>query len=173
MDSILDKTASKGFARESSVPIYKSALADSGLDKKSHCGRLTREERLSRPALWGREPKLASQEDVMPRPRSHDEVEHYEAELAAAAKKLEDAKARFKARKASEDHRRWLLAGQAAVAHMQSATDSDFFKTMMGLLNDHARSAADRSLFGLGSKTSNGAGNGGSAPLSGADGESD
>lgn len=94
----------------------------------------------------------------MPRPRTHDEVEHYEAELAAIAKKLEEAKARSKARKAAEDHRRWLLAGQAAVQHMQAAPDSEFFKTMMSLLDEHARSASDRSLFGLGSKPSDGDG---------------
>lgn len=96
----------------------------------------------------------------MPRPRSDSEVEHYEAELAAVSKKLEEARARFKARKAADDHRRWQLAGQAAVQQMQAAPDSQFFKTMTGLLNEHARSAADRALFGLPAlKNGNGSGN--------------
>jgi hypothetical protein len=93
----------------------------------------------------------------MPRPKSEDEVELLEAQLADLSKKLDDAKARFKARKAQEDHRRWLLAGQVAVQHMQGEPGGQFFKTMMGLLDQHARSASDRALFGLTSKPSNGA----------------
>jgi hypothetical protein len=87
--------------------------------------------------------------NAMPRPRSEAEVEHYEAELATVTKKLEEARARFKARKAAEDHRRLLLAGQVAVQQMQAAPDGEFFRTMMGLLDRHTRSAGDRALFGL------------------------
>jgi len=94
----------------------------------------------------------------MPRPRSDNEVEHYEAELAATTKKLEEAKARAKARKAADDHRRFELAGQVAVQQMQGAPDSEFFKTMMARLDLLAVSAADRALFGLPArKAANGA----------------
>lgn len=85
----------------------------------------------------------------MPRPRSDNEVEQIEAQLLGLNKRLEDAKARFKARKAAEDHRRWQLAGQCAVQHMQAAPDSEFFRLMMRLLDQFVRAAADRALFGL------------------------
>jgi hypothetical protein len=93
----------------------------------------------------------------MPRPKSENEVETLETELAQLNKKLEDAKARARARKAAEDSRRWHLAGLAAVQQMQDAPDSEFFKTMMSLLEGYARSASDRALFGLAAKPSNGA----------------
>jgi hypothetical protein len=76
-------------------------------------------------------------------------LESLEAQREALERKIKDVTAREKARKAAEDHRRWLLAGQASVQRMQAAPDSEFFKTMMSLLNEHARSAADRALFGL------------------------
>jgi hypothetical protein len=94
----------------------------------------------------------------MPRPRSGTELESLEAQREALERKIKEVAAREKAKKAAEDHRRWLLAGQATVQHMQAAPDSEFFKTMMGLLNEHVRSASDRSLFGLTAKTSNGSG---------------
>jgi len=94
----------------------------------------------------------------MPRPRADTELESLEAQREALDRKIKEVAAREKARKAAEDHRRWLLAGQAAVQHMQAVPDSEFFKTMMSLLNEHARSASDRSLFGLRSKPSNGNG---------------
>jgi hypothetical protein len=94
----------------------------------------------------------------MPRPRSGTELESLEAQRETLERKIKEVAAREKAKKAAEDHRRWLLAGQAAVQRMQAAPDSEFFKTMMGLLNEHARSASDRSLFGLSSKAPNGAG---------------
>jgi len=100
----------------------------------------------------------------VPRPRSDDEVEQIETQLAGLNKRLEEAKARSKARKAAEDHRRWLLAGQVAVQQMQAAPSGEFFKTIMGLLDNHARSAADRALFGLlPLKGSNGDGGDGSS----------
>jgi hypothetical protein len=93
----------------------------------------------------------------MPRPRSGTELESLEAQREALERKIKEVAAREKAKKAAEDHRRWLLAGQVAVEQMQAAPESEFFKTMMGLLNEHARSASDRTLFGLSSKASNGA----------------
>jgi hypothetical protein len=85
----------------------------------------------------------------MPRPRSDNEVEQIETQLAGLNKRLEEARARSKARKAAEDHRRWQLAGQCAVQEMQANPGSEFFKTIMALLDRHAVSAADRALFGL------------------------
>jgi hypothetical protein len=93
----------------------------------------------------------------MPRPRSESELELLEAQREALDRKIKEVAAREKAKKAAEDHRRWLLAGQVAVQHMQGEPDGQFFKTMMGLLDQHARSASDRALFGLTSKPSNGA----------------
>lgn len=92
----------------------------------------------------------------MSRLKSENELESLKAQERALQQRIKEVEAREKAKKAADDHRRWQLAGQAAVQHMQAAPDSEFFKTMMGLLNEHARSASDRSLFGLGSKTPNG-----------------
>ena len=94
----------------------------------------------------------------MPRPRSANELEALQAQRDALERKIKEVAAREKAKKAAEDHRRWILAGQAAVQHMQAAPGSEFFNTMMRLLNEHARSASDRSLFGLSTKTTNGKG---------------
>jgi hypothetical protein len=99
----------------------------------------------------------------MPRPRSGTELESLEAQRDALERKIKQVAAREKAKKAAEDHRRWLLAGQIAVQQMQAAPDSDLFKLMMGLL-DGLRSASDRKLFGLSSKASNGSGNDDSGP---------
>ena len=97
----------------------------------------------------------------MPRPRSDNELESLEAQREALEQKIKEVAAREKAKKAAEDHRRWLLAGQVAVQQMQAAPESEFFKVMMRLLDAHARSAADRALFGLPSPK---ASNGGSEP---------
>ncbi len=85
----------------------------------------------------------------MPRLRSGSELASLEAQREALERKIKEVAAREKAKKAAEDHRRWLLAGQAAVEQMQAAPDSEFFRSMLGLLDRHARSAADRALFGL------------------------
>jgi hypothetical protein len=111
----------------------------------------------------------------MPRPRSGNELKALEAQREELERKIKEVAAREKARKAAEDHRRWLLAGQVAVQQMQAAPNSDFFKTMMGLLNEHARSASDRGLFGLAAKMSNGSSRDdvGSGTLPGADLDTD
>ena len=94
----------------------------------------------------------------MSRLRSENQLESLEAQREALDRKIKEVAAREKAKKAAEDHRRWLLAGQVAVQQMQAAPGSEFFKQMMGLLERHARSAADRLLFGLPAlKGSNGA----------------
>jgi hypothetical protein len=82
-------------------------------------------------------------------------LESLEAQRDALERKIKQVAAREKARKAAEDHRRWLLAGQAAVQQMQAAPDSEFFNEMMRLL-EGLRSASDRKLFGLSSKAPNG-----------------
>jgi hypothetical protein len=84
----------------------------------------------------------------MPRPRSDNEVEHYEAELAATTKKLEEARARVKARQARDHHRRCQLAGECALQLMEAEPNGPFSDKMTGALERHARSAADRALFG-------------------------
>jgi hypothetical protein len=86
-----------------------------------------------------------------------EELETLRAKAVALDQKIKEVAARDKAKKAAEDHRRWLLAGQVAVQQMQTTPNSEFFNTMLRLLDKHARSAADRDLFGLPmSKTNNG-----------------
>lgn len=93
----------------------------------------------------------------MPRPKSGSELESLEAQREALERKIKEVTAREKAKKAAEDHRRWLLAGQCAVQQMQTEPDGEFFRLMMGLLDVTARSASDRALFGLPSlKAANG-----------------
>jgi hypothetical protein len=94
----------------------------------------------------------------MPRPKFGEELQSLEAQREALDRKIKEVAARDRARRAQSDTRRWILAGQAAVQQMQADPGGQFFKTMMGLLNEHARSASDRGLFGLSSKASNGAG---------------
>jgi hypothetical protein len=85
----------------------------------------------------------------MPRPRSENELESLRAQAAALDQKIKDVAARDRARKAAEDHRRWLLAGQVAVQMMQEAPDGDVFRQIMRALDRHVKSASDRALFGL------------------------
>jgi hypothetical protein len=93
----------------------------------------------------------------MPRLRSESELESLEAQKEALERRIKLVTARERARQAAEDSRRWRLAGEVAVQLMQAAPEGEFFKTMMGLLDQHARSAADRALFGLPApKSSNG-----------------
>jgi hypothetical protein len=94
----------------------------------------------------------------MPRPKFGEELQSLEAQREALDRRIKEVAAREKAKKAAEDSRRWILAGQVAVQQMQVAPESEFFKTMMSLLNEHARSASDRGLFGLSSKASNSGG---------------
>lgn len=105
----------------------------------------------------------------MPRLRSANELENLEAQKEVLERRIKEVAAREKARKAADDHRRWLLAGQAAVQHMQAAPQGEFFKTMVGLLNEHARSAADRALFGLTAPKASVNGRGHSTPTPDAD----
>jgi hypothetical protein len=85
----------------------------------------------------------------MPRPRSGSELESLRAQAQTLEQRIRAVAAREKAKQAQEDHRRWQMAGQCAVLKMQTEPDGEFFKTMMGLLDRHARSASDRALFGL------------------------
>jgi hypothetical protein len=85
----------------------------------------------------------------MPRPRSEDELESLKAQAAVLEEKIKEVAAREKARKAAEDHRRWLLAGQVTIQIMQDAPDSEFFRTVMKALDRVAKSTSDRVLFGL------------------------
>jgi hypothetical protein len=106
----------------------------------------------------------------MPRQKSGTELESLRAQEQALQERIRQVEARDKANKARDDTRRWQLAGQVAVQHMQALPESEFFKAMMSGLNEHARSASDRALFGLSPKSSNGGtGNGGERnPLPGA-----
>jgi hypothetical protein len=96
----------------------------------------------------------------MPRPRSENELETLRAQAEALERRIKEVAAREKAKKATEDHRRWLLAGQVAVQMMQEKPDGDFFRAMMDLLDRHARTASDRALFGLASVRADNKGNG-------------
>jgi hypothetical protein len=102
---------------------------------------------------------LSKEEFTMPRLRSENVLETLEAQREALELKIKKVAAYEKTKKAAEDNRRWQLAGKAAVEHMQADPSGSFCKTMMSLLDHHARSASDRKLFGLRSKASNG-GNG-------------
>jgi|HubBroStandDraft_3_1064219.scaffolds.fasta_scaffold00850_5 hypothetical protein len=92
----------------------------------------------------------------MPRQKSGTELESLRAQEQALQKRIREAEARDKANKARDDSRRWQLAGQVAVQKMQASPEGEFFKAMMDGLNEHARSASDRALFGLSPKLSNG-----------------
>lgn len=85
----------------------------------------------------------------MPRPRSGTELESLRAQHQALQQRIKEVEAREKAKKAAEDHRRWILAGQVAVQEMLSAPDGEVSRKLLMLLNAHARSASDRALFGL------------------------
>jgi hypothetical protein len=101
----------------------------------------------------------------MPRPRSENELESLRAQAAALDQKIKDIAARDRARKAAEDHRRWLLAGQVAVQMMQEAPDGDVFTQIMRALDRHLKSASDRALFGLAAASAtNGKGADGAKP---------
>lgn len=103
----------------------------------------------------------------MPRLKSENKLESLKAQERALQQKIKEVEAHDKAKKARDDHRRWELAGQVAVQQMQTVPDGEFFKTMMDLLDRHARSAADRALFGLTSpkSSSTASGDGESASL--------
>jgi hypothetical protein len=85
----------------------------------------------------------------MPRPRSGSELDALKAQQAALEKRIREVAARERARKATQDVRRNLLAGGIALDHMAAEPRSSFAATMLSLLNDAVRSAADRELFNL------------------------
>lgn len=85
----------------------------------------------------------------MARPRSESEAERLRPQLDELQKKLRDVEAREKAKKARDDMRRWILTGQAVLARLEAEPETQFAATAFGLINAHARSAADRALFNL------------------------
>jgi hypothetical protein len=85
----------------------------------------------------------------MPRPRSESEAERLRTQLDELQKRLRDVEAREKAKKARDDMRRWVLTGQAVLARLEAEPETQFAATAFGLINAHARSAADRALFNL------------------------
>jgi hypothetical protein len=85
----------------------------------------------------------------MPRQRSEDKLEALRARAVELDKKIKEAAAHDRAKRAAEDVRRRLLVGTAALEHMAAAPESPFAATLLGLINDRVRSAADRALFNL------------------------
>lgn len=85
----------------------------------------------------------------MPRLKSGSELDSLRAQAAALEQKIKEVAAREKAKKAAEDHRRWQIAGQVAVQEMMNAPEGETARRLRALLDKHARSAADRALFGL------------------------
>ncbi len=83
----------------------------------------------------------------MPRLRSESELEALRAKAVALDQKIRKVAARARAKREEEDHRRYLLVGQAALEHMTD--DSAFAATMMALIDRQARSVPDRALFEL------------------------
>jgi hypothetical protein len=101
----------------------------------------------------------------MPRPRSDNELESLRSQEQALKERIKQVEARDRAKKARDDHRRWQLVGQAALARLEAEPQTEFASVMLGLINAHARSTADRALFNLPplSKAANGSNAGSSA----------
>jgi len=85
----------------------------------------------------------------MPRIKTGHELELLRAQALELDKKIKEVAARERARQAANDHRRRLLAGEAALEYMTAQPQSPFAETLLGLLNRRARTAADRALFNL------------------------
>jgi hypothetical protein len=85
----------------------------------------------------------------MPRHRSDTELEALQAQAVALDKKIKEAAARDRVRRETEENRRRMIAGLVALEHMATEPRSAFAATLLGLVNNRARSAADRALFGL------------------------
>jgi hypothetical protein len=85
----------------------------------------------------------------MPRLRSESELEALRAKAVALDQKIREVAARTKAKREEEDHRRCLLAGRAALEHMEAEPECAFAATLLKLINANVRAVADRSLFGL------------------------
>lgn len=96
----------------------------------------------------------------MARPKRESALESLHAQREEIERKIKKVAAREKARKAADDHRRWLLAGQIAVQEMMDTPEGETARRLLALLDKHARSAADRALFGLKTATSLATGNG-------------
>jgi hypothetical protein len=82
-------------------------------------------------------------------PRRSTTVEVLRARASLLHRQIIEANAKEKARKASEDQRRSMLVGQAALARMTAEPQGAFAATLLGLINENARSVADRALFNL------------------------
>lgn len=85
----------------------------------------------------------------MPRPPTDGLLDRLRAEAEALAERIKQEEAREKAKKARDDMRRWILTGQAVLARLEAEPETQFAATAFGLINAHARSAADRALFNL------------------------
>jgi hypothetical protein len=83
----------------------------------------------------------------MPRRRSESELEALRAKAIALDQKIKEVAARERTKRDEADHRRQVLAGQAALEHM--GVDQAFAAIMMPLIDRRARAAADRALFDL------------------------
>ena len=67
----------------------------------------------------------------------------------ALEKQIKEAQAKDRAKTRQLKTRRKTLAGALALSHMEEHPQSNFTKTLKGLLDEHVTKPNDRELFGL------------------------
>jgi hypothetical protein len=72
-----------------------------------------------------------------------------QAQAIELDRRIKEVAAKEKAKREADDHRRNLLAGQAALWRMTTEPQSEFAATLLRLIDERARSVADRALFDL------------------------
>jgi len=72
-----------------------------------------------------------------------------QAQAIELDRRIKEVAAKEKAKREADDHRRNLLVGQAALWRMTTEPQSEFAATLLLLINERARSVADRALFNL------------------------
>jgi hypothetical protein len=85
----------------------------------------------------------------MPRQRSENRLEWLRQQALALDAQIKAETVKERAKRDAEDQRRWLIAGAAALELMAAEPDSAFAATMLSLIDQRARSVADRALFNL------------------------
>lgn len=85
----------------------------------------------------------------MSRLRSDSMLESLKAKAIALDKRIREAAAKEKIKNEAAAHRRNVLAGEAALHYAATEGQTDFAAQLLRIIDDRARSAADRKLFGL------------------------
>ena len=83
------------------------------------------------------------------RPMSNSRVEKLRVKRAQIDAQLRDAESRERTQKRKDDTRRKIIAGALALEHAERNPDSDFTKTMLGLIQTSVKTKKDRALFDL------------------------